>query len=95
MPSNWYEYSLLHHRIAQVTGREVGNMHWTIFNAHIYDRHLDLLQEQVNQDLSEVEESQARFILPNNKDYFNVSLKEVEVADYKYMKNKFKYEIGV
>lgn len=95
LPSNWYEYSLLHHRIAQVTGREVGNMHWNIFNAHIYDRHLDLLEEQVNQDLSEVEESRARFILPEDKDYFNVSLKEVEVADYKYSKEKFKYEIAV
>ena len=35
-PSNLAAYGLLHRRIAQVTGKELGNLNWQIFNAHIY-----------------------------------------------------------
>ena len=94
LPSNFFEYSLLQHRIAQVTGREVGDLYWNIFNAHIYDRHIDLLQEQVNTDINHLEKHKAKFILPEDKDFFNVSLREVEVEDYAH-NGSYKYEIAI
>lgn len=94
LPSNLFEYSLLHHRIAQVTGREVGTLHWNIFNAHIYDRHIDLLIEQVDADISHLEDTKAKFILPESLDYFGTSLKDVKVVDYVH-NGSYKYEIAI
>ena len=48
VPFNWAQYGVLHRRMAQVLGYELGNMTWTIFNAHVYLRHKDLLLQQVN-----------------------------------------------
>lgn len=84
----------MQHRIAQVTGREVGDLYWNIFNAHIYDRHIDLLQEQVNADISHLEHKQAKFIMPESLDYFGTSLRDVEVIDYIH-NGSYKYEIAI
>ncbi|HFI0464408.1 TPA: thymidylate synthase [Streptococcus suis] len=92
LPSNFYEYSLLHHRIAQVTGKKVGNLYWNIFNAHIYDRHIPLLKEQVNAKFHIPEK--AEFIMPEDLDYFNTSLKEVKVSNYKH-NGVYRYEIAI
>ena len=92
LPSNFYEYSLLHHRIAQVTGKNVGNLYWNIFNAHIYDRHIPLLKEQVNAKFHIPEK--AEFIMPKDLDYFNTSLKEVKVSNYKH-NGVYRYEIAI
>lgn len=94
LPSNLFEYSLLHHRIAQVTGKEVGTLHWNVFNAHIYERHIDLLSEQVNADISELENTRAKFILPESLDYFGTSLRDIQVVDYVHNGN-YKYEIAI
>lgn len=92
LPSNWFEYSLLHHRIAQVTSKKVGNLYWNIFNAHIYDRHIPLLEEQVNAEFHIPEK--AEFIMPEDLDYFNTPLKEVKVSNYKH-NGVYKYEIAI
>ena len=94
LPSNLFEYSLLHHRIAQVTGREVGTLHWNIFNAHIYDRHIDLLTEQVDADISHLEDTKAKFILPESLDYFGTSFRDVQVINYIH-NGSYKYEIAI
>ena len=52
---NLLQYSVLHRLMAKSTGKKLGNMYWSIGNAHIYDRHLELLEKQVTADISELE----------------------------------------
>lgn len=98
IPFNWAQYGVLHRRIAQVTGLELGNMNWTIFNAHIYNRHVPLLREQIKEitanDIVEVK-------LPESLDYFNTPLTEVEILNYnpiekdvKPKDRKYRYEVA-
>ena len=94
LPSNLIEYSLLHHRIAQITGKELGDLHWQIFNAHIYDRHIDTLYEQVTADISELEQYKPKLILSELLDYFNTPLYEAKLENYKHNGN-YKYEIAI
>ena len=94
IPSNLVEYSLLHNRIAQITGKELGSLYWTVLNAHIYDRHIPLLEEQVTADISHLEETVPQLILPKSLDYFNTPLHEAEVVNYKH-NGTYKYEIAI
>lgn len=93
-PSNTVAYSLLHRRVAQVTGREVGNLNWQIFNAHIYDRHIDTLVEQVSADISHLEEYKPELILPESRGFFVTPLYDSEITNYNHNGN-FKYEIAI
>lgn len=93
-PSNTVAYSLLHRRVAQVTGREVGNLNWQIFNAHIYDRHIDTLVEQVSADTSHLEEYKPELILPESRGFFVTPLYDSEITNY-YHNGNFKYEIAI
>lgn len=93
-PSNLAAYGLVHRRIAQVTGKELGNLNWQIFNAHIYDRHLKTLEEQVTADISHLETTQPKLILPDSLQYFSTPLYESIITDYKHNGN-YKYEIAI
>lgn len=93
VPFNISQYAVLHRRIAQVTGRELGSMYWTIDNAHIYDRHLDLIEEQVSSDTSQLPNAM-KLILPNSLDYFNTPLDNIELENYVH-NGSYKYEIAI
>lgn len=93
-PSNTIAYSLIHRRIAQVTGKELGDLHWQIFNAHIYDRHIDTLLEQIAADISELEKTEPKLILPESLDFFRTPLYEAKIVDYKHNGN-YKYEVAI
>ena len=94
VPSNFVEYSLLHNRIAQVTGKELGNLNWTVFNAHIYDRHLETIEEQVTADISHLEEYKPKLILPKSLQYFDAPLHEATIENYHHNGN-FKFELAI
>ena len=92
---NLIQYSVLHRLMAKATGKKLGNMYWNIGNAHIYDRHLDLIEKQVNQDLSEIEEVEPTIVLPDGDDFFDMKLSDVKIENYKYLKGDFKYEVAI
>lgn len=85
---------MLHRRIAQVTGKELGSMYWTIDNAHIYDRHLELAEEQVTADVSHLEEHEPKLYLPVSRDFFGTPLYEAHLTNYKH-NGDYKYEIAI
>lgn len=93
-PSNLAAYGLLHRRIAQVTGKKLGNLNWQIFNAHIYDRHLETLEKQVTADISHLEITQPKLILPDSLQYFSTPLYESIITNYEHNGN-YKYEIAI
>lgn len=93
-PFNVIQYAMLHRRIAQITGKELGSMYWTIDNAHIYDRHLETIEEQVTADISHLETTEPKLILPESRDYFGTPLHEAKLENYKH-NGSYRYEIAI
>lgn len=94
VPFNVLQYSVLHRRIAQVTGKELGSMYWTIDNAHIYDRHLELAERQVTADISHLEEFKPELVLPDSLQFFSTPLYEAKIINYKH-NGSYKYEVAI
>ena len=84
----------MHRLMAKVTGKKLGSMYWNIGNAHIYDRHLELLEKQVTADISELEKEKPVLNLPEGSDFFATPLSEVDIKNYHHNGN-FKYEVAI
>ena len=84
----------MHRLMAKVTGKKLGNMYWNIGNAHIYDRHLELLEKQVTADISELEKEKPALNLPEGSDFFATPLSEVDIKNYHH-NGDFKYEVAI
>ena len=93
-PFNVLQYSILHRLMAKSTGKKLGNMYWNIGNAHIYDRHLELLEKQVTDDISELEKEKPVLKLPEGSDFFATPLSEVDIKNYHH-NGDFKYEVAI
>ena len=93
-PFNVLQYSVLHRLMAKSTGKKLGSMYWNIGNAHIYDRHLELLEKQVTADISELEKEKPVLNLPEGSDFFATPLSEVDIKNYHHNGN-FKYEVAI
>ena len=93
-PFNVLQYSILHRLMAKSTGKKLGSMYWNIGNAHIYDRHLELLEKQVTADISELEKEKPVLNLPEGSDFFAAPLSEVDIKNYHHNGN-FKYEVAI
>ena len=91
---NVYQYSILHRLMAKVTGKKLGNMYWNIGNAHIYDRHLELLEKQVTADILELEKEKPVLNLPDGSSFFESPLSQATIKNYHHNGN-FKYEVAI
>lgn len=91
LPYNIFQYSILHKMIAQVTGHEVGELCFNIDNAHIYDRHLELIEEQIK---GETHELPTVWINPNVTSFYDFTMDDIKVENYKH-NGSFKYEIAI
>jgi thymidylate synthase len=80
-PYNVYQYSILHRLIAQVTGHKVGTICFNIDNAHVYDRHIEALKEQIQKPIHDAPEVQ---INPNVKSFYDFTLDDIKVINYKH-----------
>lgn len=80
-PYNIYQYSILHRLIAQVTGHKVGTICFNIDNAHVYDRHIEALKEQIQKPIYDAPEVQ---INPNVKSFYDFTLDDIKVINYKH-----------
>lgn len=104
VPFNWAQYGVLHRRMAQVLGYELGNMSWTIFNTHVYLRHKDLLLQQIH-DVAQDEP--VGLILPPVSgapyvEFFGVPLTTAQVTNYhpnegdkKPSERTYRYEVAI
>src|SRR5699024_6711493 len=90
-PYNWIQYQTLQRMIAQVTGYELGTMTFNIGDAHIYDRHLELVEKQVNGKAYPAPEL---WINPEVKDFYDFTIDDFKMIGYKHS-GKFEYEVAI
>ena len=79
--NNWnvVQYSVLLHMLAQVCDMRVGELMHVIADAHIYDRHVDLIKELISR---EPLPAPKLHINPEVKDFYDFTVEDVWLEDY-------------
>lgn len=79
--NNWnvVQYAVLMHMLAQVTGLIPGELVHVIADAHIYDRHLDIVREMIKRP----QYPAPKFTLnPDIKDFYDFTIKDIKIENY-------------
>lgn len=81
--NNWNvaQYAVLVHMFAQVTGFEAGELVHVIADAHIYDRHLPIVEEIIAHDGYE---APAFSLNPDVHDFYDFTVDDVQLDGYAY-----------
>ncbi len=81
--NNWnvLQYALLLMMFAQVSGLKAGTLVHVIADAHIYDRHIDLVKEVIAKPQHKAPTLK---INPNVKNFYDFTLDDFELIDYEY-----------
>mgnify|MGYP000184622856 CR=1 FL=1 len=79
--NNWnvVQYAVLTHMMAQVAGLKVGELVHVIADAHIYDRHVPIIEEMITRP----QYPAPKFRLnPEVKDFYDFTTDDLIVEDY-------------
>ncbi len=81
--NNWnvVQYAVLVHMLAQVCDMNVGEFIHVIADAHIYDRHVDLVKELISRP---VYDAPSFWLNPDVKDFYEFTKDDVRVDGYKF-----------
>ena len=81
--NNWNvaQYAVLVHMLAQVCDMNVGEFIHVIADAHIYDRHVELVKELIERP---VYEAPKFWLNPEVKDFYKFTKDDVKLEGYKY-----------
>lgn len=90
-PFNVFQYNVLQRMIAQVTGYKLGNYIYHIGDAHIYDRHIDKIEEQMNQASFE---APSLWINPEVKNFYDFTIDDFKLIDYEHG-DKISFEVAI
>lgn len=79
--NNWnvVQYAVLVHMLAQVCGFEAGELVHVIADAHIYDRHIPIIEELITR---ETHPAPKFWINPEIKDFYDFTVDDVRLDDY-------------
>ncbi|HSJ59842.1 MAG TPA: thymidylate synthase [Jiangellaceae bacterium] len=80
VPFNIASYSLLTHMVAAQTGYRPGEFIWTGGDCHIYDNHVEQVEEQLSRDPYPF----SRLNLAERDSIFDYRYEDVEVVDYQH-----------
>lgn len=87
---NTCQYAVLIHILAQACGFEAGELVHVIADAHIYDRHIPLVEELIKMETYDA----PKFIMnKEKKDFYEFTVDDFSLEDYKY--NDFNVKIPV
>lgn len=89
--NNWnvVQYALLVHLFAKVSGLGVGEFVHVIADAHIYDRHVPIIEEIIKKPTFEA----PKLIINDIDDFYKIIEEDVKVENYKF--NDFDIKIPV
>ena len=79
--NNWnvVQYAILVHMMAQVCGFEVGELVHVIADAHIYDKHIDIVNELISRPTYKAPTLK---INPDIKDFYEFTVDDFTIEDY-------------
>lgn len=92
--NNWnvLQYSLLLMMFAQVSNLKPGELIHVIADAHIYDRHVDLVKEIIKKPQHKAPKLK---INPNIKNFYDFKLEDFELEDYEFEKLDKKIPVAI
>ena len=92
--NNWnvVQYSILLMMFAQVSGLKAGTLMHVIADAHIYDRHIPILEEIMEKPQFEAPKL---IVNPNVKDFYEFKVEDFTLEDYKYNPLDKKIEVAI
>lgn len=92
--NNWnvVQYSILLIMMAQVSGLKAGELVHVIADAHIYDRHIPVLEQMMqNQQFK----APKLIVNPDVKDFYDFKVEDFALEDYEYNPFKVKLEVAI
>ena len=91
--NNWnvVQYAILLHMFAQVSNLKVGELVHVIADAHIYDRHVPIVEKILQNPQFEAPKL---WINPEIKDFYDFKPEDIELIDYKHL-GKIKMDVAV
>ena len=92
--NNWnvVQYSALLMMLAQVSGLKVGELVHVIADAHIYDRHIPVVEKMLK---GEKHPAPKLILNPEVKDFYKFTVDDFTLIDYEYNKIDEKFEVAV
>lgn len=92
--NNWNvcQYAVLTHLMAQVSGLEAGEFVHVIADAHIYDRHVPLVEEVLKK---EPYPAPKLVINPDITDFYQFTVADIQLENYQSHKLDGKFEMAV
>ena len=92
--NNWnvLQYSLLLIMFAQVSGLKPGTLVHVIADAHIYDRHVDIVKEVIAKPQHKAPKLKVN---PNVKNFYDFKVEDFELVDYEYEKLDKKIPVAI
>lgn len=90
--NNWNvcQYAVLLHMFAQVSGFKVGTLLHVVADAHIYDRHIPLVEEILEKQPFEAPKL---WVNPDVKNFYDFTVDDFKLIDYRY--HEFNHKIPV
>ncbi|WP_286886252.1 thymidylate synthase [Aneurinibacillus sp. UBA3580] len=80
-PFNVFQYYVLQRMVAQVTGYELGTLTFNINDLHIYERHIEPLQEQIQREPYPAPEL---WINPDIKNFDDFTIDDFNLVNYQH-----------
>lgn len=79
--------------VARHCGYKPGKFTHDLINVHIYDRHMEGLDEMLNRE--PIECSPVLTLNPDKKDFFNFTADDIKITGYESCKPQIKFEIAI
>ena len=92
--NNWnvVQYAVLQHMMAQVSGLEVGELVHVIADAHVYDRHIPIVEEMIEREQFPA----PKFVMNKEvKNFYDFKVSDFALEGYEYTPLGKKIEVAI